>query len=585
DTPSPAYAVGQVEDITEQRLADAALRVREERFRRAFDNARTGMMFLSVDGSLRRANRAMSLLVGYPEQELLSRDVQSLCSQQDSADLRAGVGALVTGEITIYQAEHCLQHADGHQIWGLMSGSVVHDATGQPDFLVFQVEDVTARREAESQLAHRALHDDLTGLPNRALLADHLQTACARAERSGSLVAVLFLDLDDFKEVNDSLGHVAGDQILIEVATRLRGCMRETDTAARRGGDEFVVVCEDLRNPDEARRVADRIDRALATPMTAGATQVQVTVSIGIATTDGSADPEDLLRGADTAMYRAKINGKARYEIYDPSMHVDALRQLTLAGQLSKALIREELRLQYQPVYDLHTGVIVAVEALLRWQHPTRGLLPPGEFLDVAEGRRLMIPLGNWVLAAATAQASKWQQAFGTAAPDVWINIAGQQLGKQHFAGIVQQALTDTGLPPGKLGLEVTERQFVGRADAVRDDLLELRGLGVRLAVDDFGTGFASLDYLRRFSFNEIKIDQSFICGLGRDRTDTAVTASIIALGHSLDLVVVAEGVETPEQRQRLQDMGCDQAQGYLLQRPAPPATIDLLINQDSRLS
>lgn len=581
----PAYAVGQVEDITDRRRAEAALRVREERFRLAFDNARIGMMFLSVDGGLRRANEAMVLLLGYTEQELLGQDVQHLTRPKEQASIHNGISGLVTGEISTYQAEHCFQHADGHVVWGLVSGSVVPDEDGRPDHLVFQVEDVTARKHVEIQLAHQALHDDLTGLPNRLLLADHLNQACARAERAGTHVAVLFLDLDDFKDVNDSLGHVAGDHVLIEVAARLRGCLRETDTAARLGGDEFVVVCEGLNDPREADLVADRIDRALAVPLTVGGTQVQVTVSVGIVTAaGGTVPPEDLLRDADTAMYRAKTNGKDRYETYDRAMGVGARRQLTLAGELSHALPREQLRLHFQPMYDLRTGAIVGVEALLRWQHPTRGLLAPGEFLHVAEGRRLMIPIGDWVLATAGAQASSWQRTFGARAPDMWVNISGQQLGRQHLTGIVEQILTETGLPPAKLGLEVTERQLIGRADHVRADLIALRGLGLRLAVDDFGTGFNSLDYLRRFPFDEIKIDQSFISGLGRDRTDTAVTASVIALGRALDLVVVAEGVETRDQYQRLQDLGCELAQGYLLQRPAPPETIGLLLTDAAKL-
>ncbi len=580
----PAYAVGEMVDITQQRLAEEALKVREARFRRAFDNARAGMMFLTVDGNVRSANQAMTSLLGYTEPELLSRDIESLCSQQDPSGMGDGIADLIAGEIGIYQAEHCLQHADGRQVWGLVSGSLMQEANGEPDFLMFQVEDVTARRDAESQLAHEVLHDNLTGLPNRALLTHHLRQACARAERSATFVAVLFLDLDDFKEVNDSLGHVVGDELLIEVAARLRGCMRGTDIAARRGGDEFVVVCEGLADPAAAQLVAHRIDRALAVPMAAGSTHVQITASIGIATADGTTDPEDLLRGADTAMYRAKTNGKARYELYDPAMRIGALRQLTLASELSEALVRDELRLHYQPMYDMHTGAIIAVEALLRWQHPTRGLLPPGEFLDVAEGRRLLIPIGDWVLATACGQARRWQRSFGDASPTVWVNLAGQQLGKQHLTGSVKRSLADTGLSPAKLGLEVTERQLVGKADPVRDDLAEIRGLGVRLAVDDFGTGFSSLDYLRRFNFDEIKIDKSFISGLGRDKTDTAVTASIIALGKSLDLVVVGEGVETQDQYDQLRDMGCDVAQGFLLHRPAPPTTIDQLLDQLRKL-
>jgi len=277
-------------------------------------------------------------------------------------------------------------------------------------------------------------------------------------------------------------------------------------------------------------------------------------------------------------MYRAKAAGKGRYESYADAMLVGAQRKLGLAGELSNAAGRDELRLYYQPTYDLLTGAIVGVEALLRWAHPTRGLLEPADFLDVAEGRRLMVPIGDWVVATATAQASKWQHAFGVGVPDMWVNISGQQLGDQHLIGLVEQALAAPGLEPSKLGLEVTERQLVGSGESVHADLVALRALGLRLAVDDFGTGFNSLAYLRRFDFDEIKIDRSFISGLGHDRTDTAVTSSVITLGQSLELVVVAEGVETEAQYNCLRDLGCDHAQGYLLQRPAPAETIDLIL-------
>ncbi|PZS28899.1 MAG: hypothetical protein DLM59_13810 [Pseudonocardiales bacterium] len=584
DEAAPEYAVGQVEDITEDRRAEAALRVREERFRLAFDNAGTGMMFLDVEGRLQKANQAMFLLLGFAERDLLGRFLNHLVSEGEGASIRAGIADLVAGEVTVYQAEHSFPHADGHLVWGLLSGSVVQDEDGRPHDLVLQVEDVTARKQAEIQLAHQALHDDLTGLPNRILLTDHLSHACSRAERAGKHVAVLFLDIDDFKEINDTLGHVAGDHVLTLVAERLSGCLREADTAARLGGDEFVVVCEDLTDSAEAVLVAERVERALAVPVTVGGNQIEVGVSIGIASAGGGAQPEDLLRCADTAMYQAKSNGKGRYEVFDPAMRVGALRQLTLARDLSFAIIRDELRLHYQPTYDLRSGAVVGVEALLRWQHPARGLLTPAEFLDVAEGRRLMIPIGDWVVRTASVQATIWQQAFGDLAPDMWVNISSQQLGKQHLTAVVEQTLAETGLTPGKLGLEVTERQLIGGGEAVRSDLLALQDLGLRLAIDDFGTGFNSLEYLRRFRFDEIKIDRSFISGLGRDRTDTAVTASVIALGGSLDLVVVAEGVETRDQYESLRALGCDLAQGYLLQRPGPPEVIDLVLATAAKL-
>ena len=581
DSAHPAYAIGQIEDITEVRRTEMVLREREKRFRLAFDNAINGMMFVGIDGGLRKANRALTAFLGYSEEQLIGQSLQNLADADEQASIGAGLVALVAGESTFYQAEHSFVHADGSVVWGLLNGFVVHDVEGRPDYLVLQVKDVTTRKQAETQLAHQALHDELTGLPNRVLLGDHIKFACARAQRNGTHVAVLFLDLDDFKEINDSLGHVAGDEVLVQVAERLRSCLRDGDTAARLGGDEFVVVCEGLHDPREASGVAERIDRALSAPIVAGATQLYVTASVGINIAGGTRYPSDLLRGADTAMYQAKSNGKARYEIYQSEMSLSALRHVTVVGELSNAVARDELRLHYQPTYDMETGVIAGVEALLRWQHPTLGLLAPADFLDVAEGRRLMIPIGDWVLATAAEQARRWQREFGVRAPDMWVNVSGQQLGKQHLTGVVERILSETGLNSSKLGLEVTERQLIGRTDGVRADLVALRGLGLRLALDDFGTGFASMEYLRRFTFDEIKIDRTFVSGLGSDRTDTAVTSSVIALGRSLDLVVVAEGVETTDQYHRLKDLDCDLAQGHLLQRPAPPATIDLLLRDN----
>jgi diguanylate cyclase (GGDEF)-like protein/PAS domain S-box-containing protein len=581
DGTDTAYAVVQVEDITQQRRTDVARRAREARFRLAFDTAVDAMLFLTLEGRLQKANAALYGLLGYRERDLIGQDVTRLLNGEHGNAARDGLAALITGAATLYQAEHRLRHADGRTVWGLLTGSLEHDEHGHPVYLIVQVKDITSRKQAETELAHRALHDDLTGLPNRALLEDHLAQACARAARAGTHLAVLFLDIDNFKDINDSLGHLAGDRVLIEVATRLRGCLRVSDTAARLGGDEFVVVCEALTDAHEANVLAERIDRALAAPLTVSGSQLQVTASIGITTSSGAdTPPAELLSGADTAMYRAKANGKDRYEIYEPAMSESTLRQLRVASELSSAVGRDELRLHYQPLYDLATDRIVGVEALLRWQHPTRGLLAPGDFLDVAEGRRLIIPIGDWVLATAAAQARRWRRTYGPHAPYMWVNVSAQQLGKNHFTATVERTLSDTGLPASTLGLEITERQLLDSSNGVRADLKALRSVGVGLALDDFGTGFGSLEYLRRFPFTELKIDRSFVSGLGQNRIDTAVIVSVIALAQSLDLGVVAEGVETHDQHFRLREMGCGQAQGYLLHRPAPPESIDQLLSQ-----
>ncbi len=573
------FALYQVQDVTRRRRTEEVVRRRRTRLRVAFEQAGTGMVFVDLAGQVGRANPAMARFLGLPQEQLLGESLVMFLAEADRPALRAAIAGLVAGDVDSYQGEHCFSRPGATPTWGLLTGSLVTDADGRADYLVFQAQNVTDRLDAENRLAHQALHDDLTGLPNRILLYDHLEQARARSRRDGSKLAVLFLDLDDFKDVNDSLGHAAGDEVLVEVAARVTSCLRESDTAARLGGDEFVLVCSDLADPADSALVAARLDAALATPFFVAGTALRVSASIGIAVDDGTLAGPDLLRNADTAMYRAKAHGKDRHEVFVPAMLARAVRHLSVASELQVAVEQDQLRLHYQAIYEPRTRRLVGVEALLRWEHPSRGLLHPADFLDVAERRRLMVPIGNWVLCAALPQAARWVASYGERAPRVWINVSGEQLGDGLLPQAASALLSTAGVSADKIGLEITERQLIGRGESVRDDLLALRELGVRLAVDDFGTGFASLEYLRRFPLDEIKIDQSFVGGLGTDRTDTAITTSIVALGRSLDLDVVAEGVETQGQYDRLLDLGCDLVQGYLLQRPADAGAIDLLLD------
>jgi diguanylate cyclase (GGDEF)-like protein/PAS domain S-box-containing protein len=577
----PAYAVVQVEDVTARRSAELALRAREEAFRLAFDHAITAMMFVGVDGELTAANEALLVFLGRPEHDLVGKHIATLTAANEHASLRAGAIKLAAGTISEYQAEHRFQRADGSDLWGVVSGERVDDAEGYPSYLVFQIKDSTPGKQAEIRLARQSFRDGLTGLANRALLRDRLDQARARAARSHSRFAVLSIDLDDFKDVNDRLGHAAGDEVLVEVGARLLGCLRPTDTACRSGGDEFHIVCEDIQEPAEVALLIERIEAALHRPFKAAGTDVHLTVSAGVVAGDGTAPAEETLRDADAAMYRAKENGKNRHEVHSPQMRAALLRRGKLATELEVALADGELRLHYQPMFAIETKEIVGMEALLRWQHPSRGLLAPGHFIDVAESLHLMTPIGDWVIATAIAQAAVWYERVGPRLPVVWVNVSSQQLGMGRIVAHMQQTLAKAGVPPTKFGVEITERHLIGEADDVQGDLLALSDLGVRLAVDDFGTGYGSFDYLRRFPFNEIKIDVSFIAGLGRDRTDTALTSSIVALGRSLDLVVVAEGVETQDQYDRLIALACPVAQGYLLQRPASAEAIDLLLSSN----
>lgn len=426
---------------------------------------------------------------------------------------------------------------------------------------------------------HQAFHDSLTGLPNRLLLMDRLDHALARASRTDGAVAVLFVDLDTFKNVNDSLGHAAGDLVLGEAAKRLLSCVRSADTAARFGGDEFVVLLEDV---DEHRvaRVANRILEAMNEPFEIQGREAFIGASIGIAV--GSREADDLLRNADLALYRAKAKGKGQKQVFEPEMHVAVVERLELEESLAKALRSSEMILHYQPIVDLRTHRLAGVEALVRWDHPTRGLLMPGEFIPVAEDSRLMIPLGDWVLETACAQAAEWRVRHAAADElTLSVNLSSTQFTDSALVDKVAAALEASGLPAERLVLELTETAFLHDPETVAELMVELRELGVRMAVDDFGTGNASLRHLARLPIDVLKVDRSFVTRIGIDRRQTAIAASIIALGDSLGMAVVAEGIESADQVAQLLALGCDFGQGFHLARPAPPHELDPVLARE----
>jgi diguanylate cyclase (GGDEF)-like protein/PAS domain S-box-containing protein len=434
------------------------------------------------------------------------------------------------------------------------------------------------RAAAEDRLQHLALHDPLTGLPNRALVVDRLRQALHRLGRRPGAVAVLFLDLDRFKVINDSLGHQAGDQLLIAVGKRLAATVRPEDSVARLGGDEFVVICEQLTQDREAQALAQRIARALTDPLPLAQGEAVVSVSIGIAVARSrDSDPEHLLRDADVAMYRAKSRGGACCELFNRTMHTEAVVRLQVERALRRALDGNELRAYFQPQVHIPTRSEVAVEALIRWQRSGQGLVLPDEFIPVAEETGLIIPIGMWMIEQACAQAARWQ----TAGPDgrpvgVSVNLSARQLGRPELPTRIRDVLRDTNVSPGTLCLEVTESVFLDDVDAAAHALGALKDLGLRLAVDDFGTGYSSLTYLKRFPFDELKIDASFVSDLGHSRHDDAIVAAAIEMAHALGMVAAAEGVETEAQLVRLAELGCDLAQGFHLARPAPAERLNL---------
>jgi diguanylate cyclase (GGDEF)-like protein len=427
---------------------------------------------------------------------------------------------------------------------------------------------------------HDAMHDSLTGLPNRALFLDRLRQCIERKDRERRLDAVLFMDLDSFKVINDSLGHNAGDELLIETARRLNDCLRTKDTAARLGGDEFTVLLEEIDDPGDAVRVAQRIAGALRAPFTLGEHEVFVTTSIGIALSAApGASPDNMLRDADVAMYEAKSEGKARYKVFNAGMYAKALRRLELENELRRAIEGGELRLHYQPKISLNDGSVVGMEALARWEHPTRGLVAPDEFIPLAEETNLIYPLGKWVLEEACTRAREWQLLYPHAAEIVMsVNISAKQFQQPDLITNLKRVLRETGLAPRHLQLEITESVVTADLDFATRVLTELKELEVKLAIDDFGKGYSSLTSLKRFPLDDLKIDRSFVGDLGKSAQDAAIAKLVIDLAHVVGMQAVGEGVETPEQLHQLQRMGCDVVQGYYFYRPLPTARASALL-------
>ena len=551
----------------------AALRDSEERFRSAFDYATIGMAVVSLDGRWLQVNRSLCEIVGYKEAELLDANFACITHKDDLVIAQTQIEQLVTGKLNSYQAEQRYCHQRGHDVCILLGASVVHDAEGNPLHFIFQIQDITDRKRAEEQLLHDAFHDALTGLPNRALFADHVKMAIKRSQRQGArLFAILFLDLDRFKVVNDSLGHLVGDKLLIDLARRLETCLRPGDTVARLGGDEFTILLEDLSQPGDAVEVAERVQEAVSRPFLIEGYEVFTTASIGIApnTTDGYNNAEEILRDADTAMYRAKSLGKNRHEVFDKVMHDRAMRLLQLETDLRRAVERNELLLHYQPIISLETGKIAGFEALVRWHHPTDGLISPVEFIPIAEETGLIIPLGKWVLREACRQMRAWMTNGETRDRplSISVNLSSKQFTQPDLIDQVAGILRETGLPATCLKLEITESMVMENVETAVRMLSELRALGVELSMDDFGTGYSSLSYLHRFPLNTLKIDRSFVMRMTDNAENGEIVRTIITLARSLEMNVVAEGVETEGQLEQLRRLDCDFGQGFLFSRP-----------------
>ncbi|HET9879290.1 MAG TPA: EAL domain-containing protein [Candidatus Limnocylindria bacterium] len=562
------------------------LRRREARFRSLIQNSSDVVVVVDGRGRVTYESDAVRGVLGLEPEELIGRAFEERLHPEDVGWLRAVLGTLPAAEGRQPTAQLRMRHADGAWRWVEV---VAQDRSRDPAVggVVLNFRDVTERRRLEDQLKHEAFHDPLTGLANRALFADRVTHALTRAGRGqvGEL-AVLFADLDDFKLVNDSLGHAAGDELLIRVADRIGTCVRRQDTAARLGGDEFGILLEDA-SPAVADEIAGRVLEALRRPFSVGSRQIFVQASIGTALGgDGHGTAEELLRNADAAMYTAKSLGKGRHEFYEPRMHESALHRLELRERLEAALERQEFTLHYQPIIELMSGEVAGVEALVRWRQADGRLALPAEFLGLAEDTGLIVPLGQWVLDTACRQSREWQ----TGRPGAFtmaVNVASRQLREPAFTASLASSIARSGVRPEDLVLEMTESALLEDGDTTAAAVAGMKGLGVRIALDDFGTGYSSLSHLRRFPIDVLKIDRSFVDGIdGDDEGERALVRSIIRLAHSLDLETVAEGIERQEQGMRLRALGVRYGQGFHYARPMEALGItELLRKRAARLA
>jgi diguanylate cyclase (GGDEF)-like protein/PAS domain S-box-containing protein len=594
--PEGRGAVVAFGDISERRRVELE-REREREFLGAvLESLDTGIAACGADGVLSLFNRATREMHGMVEEplppedwagcyDLFMADGQTPMSTEDVPLFRALQGELVR------DAEMVIAPMDREPRNVLCNGQRITSKDGRALGAVVAMHDVTERRRAEKQLAHQALHDPLTGLPNRALLLDRLGHALAIARRNGSAVAVLLVDLDRLGLINDSLGHHVGDELIVAVTRRLDEAMRAADTVgrpipgtlARFGGDEFVVVCEGLATSERgATRIAQRITDALHAPFVVGGREVFASASVGIALSAENAGPDSLLRDAAAAMRRAKERGGAGYELFDETMRARVIDRLQSERALQRAIEQDELRLHYQPIVALADHSVVAAEALVRWEHPERGLLAPSEFIQLAEESGLIVPLGAWVLRESCRQIARWKQSFGAElAPRISVNVSARQLADPQIVEEVEQALSEAGADTGHLALEITETVLMADGRTPVATLETLKRLGSRLMLDDFGTGYSSLSYLSRLPLDTLKLDRSFIAPLGPSGEGRAIATAIVDLAHALDMTIVAEGVETEDQLRVLETLGCDLAQGYLFSRPLPATEMtDLLATQ-----
>jgi diguanylate cyclase (GGDEF)-like protein/PAS domain S-box-containing protein len=574
--PSPATLERSLRYAITHQTALRRLAESEERHALALQGANDGLWDWDVRADRLYFSPRWKAMIGYPESEIGDAPGEWLgrVHPDDRAGLTQALEGHLGGATQHFESEHRIQHRDGSYRWMLARGTAVRDQSGRATRVVGSQTDVTDRRQAEQRLQHDALHDDLTGLPNRVLFLDRLAQSILRAQRGGragtvSCAAVLFLDLDRFKLVNDSLGHHVGDRLLIAVARRLESALRPGDTVARLGGDEFTILLDDVCDAREATVIAERVQQTLQDPFHLDGRELVVAASIGIALADPDASPPDVMRDADVAMYRAKAEGKGRHAVFDARMHELVMRRLDLETDLRQAIEADKLEVHYQPIVQTATGRIVGFEALARWNGPDGSPIDPGDFVPIAEETGLIVQLGRRVLERACAQVAEWRGMPGGEGLTLGVNVSHRQLSEPNFPVELSAALASTGLDPRALRLEVREHDLARDTEATRRTLAHvLETLGVRWQIDDFGTGASSLHLLHRFPGDAVKIFGPLVSGMGHDGGSFEIVKAIVELAHNLGLEVIAEGVETAGQLEHLRVLGCEFAQGFHLSAP-----------------
>jgi diguanylate cyclase (GGDEF)-like protein/PAS domain S-box-containing protein len=574
------------QEITERQRAEDALRESEERYALAVRAANDGLWDWNLKKGQIYFSPRWKHMLGFSDQEISDNPNEwfNRVHPEDITQLRTNISAHLKGLSAHFECEYRIQHSNGSYRWMLSRGMAVIGDDKAAHRMAGSQTDITLRKQAEIKLLHDAFHDSLTELPNRSLFIDRLKHVIERNKRDNSRIyAVLFLDLDRFKDVNDSLGHLIGDQLLIATAHLLKSILRPMDTVARMGGDEFVILLEEIKDVSDVTRVADRIQKKLMAATLLPNHTIFMSASMGIVlSTTGYEHPEDILRDADTAMYQAKENGRCRYEIFDSAMRDQIMLRLELESALYQAIEKEELDVFYQPVVDLKTGHIVWFEALVRWKHPIRGLMLPGEFLPLADETGLIIDIDRLMMRKASLQLVKWQEQFPNDPPlGVSVNISGKHITQSDFVEYIVQILNETGLNPASLNLEITENAVMGNYEIILEVLDKLKTHGIQVQIDDFGVGYSSLNYLSHYSIKVLKIDRSFISKITKDPDYLKIVQAIIKLTHGLGLTVVAEGVETREQLAQLNLLDCEYIQGKLISMPADDQVIYALLKKE----